>query len=96
MKPSHNPSPWTWERNGDLAFGVYDANGNFVAELVDTGTVSPRTPEQMEQAARLIAAAPDLLSELEAVERWMSGYGTATQGEMRQRVRATLAKLSNS
>ena len=33
-----------------------------------------------------------LLAELERWERWASGYGTATQSEMRERARLVIAK----
>lgn len=45
-----------------------------------------------EANASLIAAAPDMLETLEKVERWASGYGTATQSEMRQWVRTAIKK----
>jgi hypothetical protein len=42
--------------------------------------------------SRARKAAPEPLDMLRQVERWMSGYGTATQSEMRERVRAALTK----
>lgn len=42
--------------------------------------------------AQLAAAAPDLLEVLRWVERWMSGYGTASKSEMREVVRSAIAK----
>lgn len=44
------------------------------------------------KAARAAKAAQELLETLEVIEKWMSGYGTKTQSEMREVARAAIAK----
>lgn len=44
------------------------------------------------RADRIASNEGAALEMLRQVERWMSGYGTATQSEMRQKVRATMAR----
>ncbi|HEV2606881.1 MAG TPA: hypothetical protein VGT79_02755 [Xanthomonadaceae bacterium] len=43
---------------------------------------------------RLLNEGAAMATMLTSVERWMSGYGTKTQGEMRQEVRAIIGATS--
>ena len=52
-----------------------------------------RDPEQILADARAVEALPEAIDMLRQVERWMSGYGTTPQPEIRGRVRALLARL---
>jgi hypothetical protein len=71
--------------------------GEFVfrwSVLENAGTKNERViADYLDEAnAALIAAAPDLLGMLQRVEKFMSGYGTKTQSEMREEIRAAIAK----
>lgn len=54
------------------------------------------TPGPREPRGHPVDPDPNLLKTLEQVERWMSGYGTATQSEMRAVVRAAIAEHRGS
>lgn len=54
------------------------------------------TPGPGEPRGHPVDPDPNLLKTLEQVERWMSGYGTATQSEMREVVRAAIAEHRGS
>jgi hypothetical protein len=41
-----------------------------------------------------MSKSPEMFEMLEQLERWMSGYGTVTQSEMRERVRKLIASMS--
>jgi hypothetical protein len=90
MKTTPTPGPW-FLRTGDSHIVVCGSDGDSIAGLART-TPDRIDPSEQEANARLIAAAPDMLNQLRAVERWMSGYGTTTQSAMREKVRATIAK----
>ena len=84
----HTPGPWFCQKS-------ISEPGRYVIKPVPGQVVAitdPANTKAQEKAnASLIAAAPDLLVALESVERWMSGYGTKSQSEMRQVVRAAIA-----
>lgn len=96
----HTPGPWV-AYMGHRHWSIVGMGGEAIARVSagdDDGTpprlTDPPDPQPVAQAnAALIAAAPELLAALEAVDRWMAGYGTATQGDIRERiVRAAIAK----
>ena len=92
----HTPGPWqvlpkVW--NG--AAGHFEGPGVFLVQDVATETVicDRRTPwpekaAELEANARLIAAAPDLLFELQGLVHFADGYGVSGRGP----VAAELAK----
>lgn len=88
MGDHHTPGPWH-VGTGKATTIVYAADGYAVANAT---TYHGRHDQPAEANAALIAAAPDMLTALQMVDRWASGYGTATQSEMRQWVRAAIAK----
>lgn len=67
MKKAHTPGPWSWDdKAGDAGGLVVRSNsGDRIARVCWWGEQS-ETPWATEANARLIASAPELLSELEA------------------------------
>lgn len=87
-----------WVREGDHIIG-----GRYVCELADWhitaaggsyDAINARLTAERDANARLIAAAPQLLAALERIERWASGYGTATQSDMREVARAAITSAT--
>lgn len=85
----HSFGPWAavFEKAGEGGYapwGIKDADGFWVANILDSGNGQGR---HSEACARLIAAAPDLLEALKAivdkdltffdgcVDRWLISYG---------------------
>ena len=64
MNAQHTPGPWTHEGQGDIT-GIENDPGNGCVGKVDVACVYLRTvPGKTEANARLIAAAPELLTAL--------------------------------
>ena len=67
METKHTPGPWNSRIKSERTWnvGVYDAQGNEVAHV---SVKSALTAHRRDADARLIAAAPDLLSALQQIE----------------------------
>lgn len=107
---SHTPGPWAIETDHDddiedtvLIHGAADAPGLVPVALVYTADAFPCVDDEdradfeseCNANARLIAAAPDLLKELETAIAWiadMSGPYAPTRDEILPQLRATIAK----
>lgn len=67
METKHTPGPWTREKDErfkhDRSAGVKAASGQYIAAALDRNRYD--LDEEVEANARLIAAAPDLLEELD-------------------------------
>lgn len=76
MKTNHTPGPWkrkSGERfKHDQSAGIRGADGKYVASALDFNQFS--RDEEVEANALLIAAAPDLLNELENVETLLASF----------------------
>ncbi len=91
----HTPGPWTARRSipGHL-FEVLDSDSNLVMRI--RGGMVPTLFD-----ARLIAAAPEMLSALRAVAAWLSEvYGTDSENmqdaaEFAREIRAAIAKATS-
>ncbi len=71
----HTPGPWHVSDpidGRDIPYGIDDAKGHHLADVSDNHYGNPLP---VEANARLIAAAPDLLAALEAMERRISTFG---------------------
>lgn len=77
---------------------VYGADGLMVCSLGTSDAVKAYRKRgdgngaMIAATAGLLAASHDMVDMLVQVEHWMSGYGTATQSEMREKVRSVLRK----
>lgn len=86
---SHTPGPWIVksEVNGFLPIGI----GNTVIADLNLGNADPAYPEHEARAnARIIAAAPEMLSALERAIYVCTGAGNV--GEFLMEVKIILAK----
>lgn len=69
MTTKHTPGPWRVKHKAKLGWaGVLTQEGDIIADI-DVDGQDFREPEQALDDARLIAAAPDLLTALEAMVR---------------------------
>ncbi len=57
----HTPGPWDYKAEGDDAFKVFSEDYGGIALLHDPVALSMGDMDRLENDARLIAAAPDLL-----------------------------------
>ena len=62
-------TPWTMESVGRGAYGIWDAKRRRIAETVNSASTLPDsfTAAEIEARARLLTAAPELLSTLEVM-----------------------------
>ncbi|KSD80016.1 hypothetical protein [Pseudomonas aeruginosa] len=70
----HTPGPW--HVGGPNKCTIYDKHGQRLANSFEGVMATQRTDSECEANARLIAAAPDLLEALIAMEREKSDYMT--------------------
>ncbi len=63
---THTPGPWKYDTEGCIAATFNDADAALIA-VCTMHVVVRREDQRMQANARLIAAAPDLLEELEAL-----------------------------
>lgn len=76
-KAAHTAGPWKLDQRMPNAIFASDGPGSKVA-ATSAGHVFPDlSTEEAEANARLIAAAPDLLTACEAAEEWLSGWASA-------------------
>ncbi len=76
----HTPAPWHLTENSDgLARGIHGAHGPVLVNIVNWGGISRANSENGQANARLIAAAPDLLEALVAVNDFISGKPDAVE-----------------
>lgn len=105
-KPRHTPGPWKpWKGDEDdpERWSVVAAYGDkpWVIATVENGAPGD-TLKTEEATARLIAAAPDLLAELEATRDWLASFSvppTATIQEKEDRladINAAIAKAKGT
>jgi len=104
----HTPGPWKWNSDPDMGgFHVYmgaaiSKRSGYESHhhLEMDFSIYPEDGEQWEEAkanTRLIAAAPDLLAELEMLSNVVEGCGMATMPEIECRLlfaRAAIAKAT--
>lgn len=69
MKAQHTPGPWQIQRGVPIGFGLV-ASAGLRQKIVSAEGVSD---SEADANARLIAAAPDLLAALQAIEDDLSG-----------------------
>lgn len=88
MKPT--PGPWTATKGFTRIERVVATDGKSVAS---TGNTPSRTSEEREANARLIAAAPDLLSAADAVVRFDHKNGGPSEwNELMRNLESAIAK----
>jgi hypothetical protein len=96
----HTPGPWRRNNTlitaqGDMALSV----ASVYPHSAEPG-YAPRTPEQYQANASLIAAAPELLAFAEAFEQWFASASAidAEQGKrlysLQQKARSVIAKAT--
>lgn len=83
-KSQHTSAPWEYTQDHKFRISAKGrtrliASCSFGLNYNETGDIMPA---EAEANARLIAAAPELLAALEAINMWMKGYGTKTQSEI--------------
>lgn len=75
---THTPGPWFTSRPHGTIYIEARLRGSTLQEVAAVGPTE--TPEQQEANARLIAAAPDLLFELEGLVHFSDGFGLYGEG----------------
>lgn len=91
----HTPGPWQWEKRGGAFRAIEGPSGLSVA--VTEEYAGDAWIDVSEANASLIAAAPELLAELEMLSNVVEGCGMATMPEVECRLvfaRATIAKAT--
>jgi len=90
-KTKHTPAPWTvaWQ----AANGKYDSNGNYWIRQ----SVGIKASEA-EANARLIAAAPELLSSLKECENMIRAFlsDNISASEIHKRVKSAISKAEGT
>jgi hypothetical protein len=90
-----SPAPWSYKKaKWEDGFSILDADGDEVTES-GCGCCSPKdVGVWLEDDARLISAAPDLLAALEAMNAQVEadGYMGTTYGPLRIAAMAAIAK----
>ncbi|HGP0655564.1 TPA: hypothetical protein ACKP0Q_000751 [Stenotrophomonas maltophilia] len=92
MGSKHTPGPWSHSKGERHNFFYIDSPSGDVVYV--TGSLQP---DHVEANARLIAAAPELLAELEMLSNIVEGCGMATMPEVECRLvsaRAAIAKAT--
>ncbi len=94
----HTPGPWIWNRGRPKKYDLdwLEGSGARVFTIYSNGEITPDKA--------LIAAAPDLLSELEAAIAWIAEFETMnicaphapTAAEILPQLRAAIAKATQS
>lgn len=100
----HTPGPWKqmWTGRGKMVFHHVSATApaipGFCGERpVEIASISGTDPQTDAANARLIAAAPELLAELEMLSNILEGCGMATMPEVKCRLvfaRAAITKAT--
>ena len=88
MKMKHTPGPWEYGEERGCCREIHADNG---PELYAIAQTRHGDPEICEANARLIAAAPDLLDELETLVRYAQGADIPPHVAV-DRARAAIAK----
>jgi len=92
MTTSHTSGPWTHEGQGDIT-GIENDPASGCVGKVDVACVYLRTvPGKTEANARLIAAAPDLLTALEALADYVDERAGDNECRPLENARAAIAK----
>jgi hypothetical protein len=98
MAAQHTPGPWT--HTGREFNDVYDSEGQLIAVALHLRVGKPeRSVAQATSNARLIAAAPDLLAELQNIananpREWDEEVRDQFQQWAQNRARAAIAKAT--
>ena len=91
MKMKHTPGPWEYGEERGCCREIHADNG---PELYAIAQTRHGDPEICEANARLIAAAPDLLDELETLVRYAQGADIPPNVAV-DRARAAIAKATS-
>ena len=89
MTAKHTPGPWSYVGKSRIR------SGN-PRQPIATAFGSGRTHDERAANARLIAAAPDLLAALQAVDEMFSQPGKINSETVKRVVRAAIAKAVQS
>ena len=95
----HTPGPWTWNKDRPAKYDLCWLRGPSDERILDLYGNGEITPDKA-----LIAAAPDLLSELEAAIAWIAEFETMnicaphapTAAEILPQLRVAIAKATQS
>lgn len=98
MKAEHTPGPWSMclERRG-VSFLVRDTDGRLVCEMSWHSSSRQHYPlrDESEANARLIAAAPELLKELERQIEWTwNPFEPKNQSDRYKRMKALFDRVT--
>jgi len=88
----HTPGPWQWTQHFDPTISIYKDGFGQIARLYDSSAGTGKAN------ARLIAAAPDLLADLQEacdrIEDLVSRLGGTDPEKATESYRATIAKAT--
>ena len=98
-QPKHTPGPWAFEKNGELD-AVYSSKGDRICEVI--GSIDK--PGIDGANARLMAAAPEVIRDLEEAGKlllFLSGHLAGRMGEealsdIEKRARSYLALVAKA
>lgn len=88
----HSPAPWYWTKNGKWQEGSGKWLASQTGMVLDYSGCGSHKCDVTEEDARLIAASPDLLEDLQAIIN-MIDYGSDDQSKVLDKARATIAKV---
>lgn len=88
MTAKHMPGEWKVNQSEDCKFWIGDANQFSIAEITQTKPSNPKMDFEAEANARLIAAAPEMLAEL---ENWLELFCEDDGQIISDQVKATKA-----
>jgi hypothetical protein len=92
LQGKHTPGPWEVKRSGSgYPYQVHAPNGNHVKDVTRWASISVPSLPEGEANARLIAAAPDLLAIVRAVD---GHHAIPADSHLGERIRAAIAKAT--
>lgn len=89
----HTPGPWAIDWNV-LRLDVFSSDARTLVASLRRSAMSPGIDEAARANARLIAAAPDMLSALHEADETLEKDGYAVDGPTRTLIRAAIAKAT--
>lgn len=88
----HSPAPWYWTENSNWQEGSGKWLASQTGMVLDYSGCGTHECDVTKEDARLIAAAPELLEDLQAIIS-MIDHGSEDQSKVLAKARATISKV---